>query len=85
MMPLLLTSLAPTPAFIGPRRNRANIRTLLIYGAGIAFSSAPWWYRFSSGNGTSHWSATWKATLMIDAVKGEWITVAIYLLVIGWA
>jgi hypothetical protein len=34
-MPLLLTSLAPTLAFIGPRRNRISIRTLLIYGAGI--------------------------------------------------
>jgi hypothetical protein len=51
----------------------------------FAFSSAPWWYCFSRGNGTSHWSATWKAILMIDAVKGEWITVAIYVLVIGLA
>jgi hypothetical protein len=85
MMPLLLTSLAPTPAFIGPRRNRANIRTLLIYGAGICVLVSALVVPFLTGNGTSHWSATWKATLMIDAVKGEWITVAIYLLVIGWA
>jgi hypothetical protein len=52
MMPLLLTSLALTLAFIGPRRNRASIRTLLIYGAGICVSSAPWWCRISGGNGT---------------------------------
>src|SRR6266700_1887906 len=35
MMPLLLTSLTLTLAFIGPRRSRVSTRTLLIYGAGI--------------------------------------------------
>jgi hypothetical protein len=40
MMPLLLTSLAPALAFIGPRRNRVSIRTLLICGVICVLVSA---------------------------------------------